>query len=366
LTGAAALYYHAANFLEEPMPSSPSRLALALLVSLAAAGAAPPPSRGLDITWCDVEGGAATLIVTPAGESILVDAGNPGDRDAGRVVAAARAAGLTRIDHLILTHWHGDHVGGVAEVAKSIPIARFYDHGRTGSHEAPPEALAGYLRVGGERAVTLRPGDRIALRQTASGPRVSLSVVAAGGRVLGERDAPPQIRACTAGEPHPALPIDESDNARSVAFVLRFGDWSLFDGGDLTWNAEHRLACPEPRVGPVTVYQTTHHGADNSNNPAILRVLRPRVAVMNNGPAKGGTTQSVRALRALPGLEGFFAVHRNVGTGPEDNAAPALTANDDAACQGAVVHLAVAPDSRSFTVTVPAKGTVRSFTTGGR
>ena len=106
---------------------------LLALVSLAAPALAQNRAgKPLEIYVVDVEGGNATLFVTPSGETVLIDTGNGGAqaaRDAGRIVDAAKDAGVTKIDHLITTHWHGDHFGGLAEVAKQLPIAHYYDHG---------------------------------------------------------------------------------------------------------------------------------------------------------------------------------------------------------------------------------------------
>jgi hypothetical protein len=209
----------------------------------------------------------------------------------------------------------------------------------------------------------LRPGDEIKLAQAPGAPRLDLKILAAGGIVAGERAGAAEIRDCTANPKHEAHAADTSDNARSLTFVLGFGDWKFFDAGDLTWNVEHKLACPKNLVGRVTVYQVTHHGMDQSNNPALIQAVQPRVAVMNNGARKAGMPPAVRTLKATPSLQALFALHRNVQTGPEDNAAPELTANDAEICQGNHVKLAVAPDAKSFTVSVPSKGTTRSFTT---
>jgi len=339
--------------------------ACASLVLVLQAGGSPA-ARGLEVYWCDVEGGAATLIVTPAGESILVDTGWAGERDAQRIVHAARdLAGIEAIDHLITTHWHTDHIGGVADLAKRLPIRRFYDHGPAPppATDVPAPLMEAYQRTSAGKSVVLRAGDEIRLRQAAGAPRVALRVVASGGTVVGEPAAAAQIRTCSFGEAHAAKPQDDSDNARSVSFVLSFGDWSLFDAGDLTWNVEHKLACPKNLPGPVTVYQVTHHGMDSSSNPVLVRALAPRVAVMNNGARKAGSPEAVRTVKGVPGLQALFALHRNIATGADVNAAPELTANDAEPCAGNLVKLAVAPDSKSFTVAIPAKGTTRSFST---
>ena len=115
------------------------RLPIAVLLGAALTTIAPPvsgaeaqASKTLDVYVIDVEGGNATLFVSPSGESLLIDTGNAGaaaSRDAGRIMDAIHAAGLERIDHLIITHWHGDHFGGLAELASKVPIREFIDHG---------------------------------------------------------------------------------------------------------------------------------------------------------------------------------------------------------------------------------------------
>jgi beta-lactamase superfamily II metal-dependent hydrolase len=342
------------------------KVVLFVLLPLGLMGATgdTPTKRGLDIYWCDVEGGAATLIVTPAGESILVDSGWPGDRDPDRIAKIAKqVAGLKQIDHYITTHWHTDHFGGIGRLAELIPVMSYYDHGfpEPPASDIPPALVEAYKKVAGGRNRALKPGDEIRLKQVSGIPGLTLRCLAAHGIVLGEKAGAPQIRECSAAPRHEEKPMDPSDNARSLAFVLKFGDWEFFDAGDLTWNVEHKLVCPKNLAGGVDVYQVTHHGADASNNPALLAALRPRVAIMNNGARKGGSPEAVKTIRASSDLQAFFAVHRNVQTG--DNAAPELTANDAEQCGGEFIKLTVAPDSKSYSVTVPSKGTVKTFRT---
>ncbi len=320
-------------------------------------------NRQLDIHWVDVEGGAATLIVTPAGESILVDTGWPDERGAPRVAKVAKAIGLQQIDHLITSHWHTDHFGGHARLAELLPVKNWYDHGfpELPKNDITPALVEAYRKATGGKSIVLKPGDTIPLKQTRGAPRLSLQVVAGHGIVSGEKPDAPQTRPCDKG--HAAKHDDPSDNARSLAFVLKFGDWKFFNAGDLTWNVEHKLVCPTNLVGEVDLYQVTHHGADNSNHPAVLAALQPRVAVMNNGPKKGGVAASVQTIKATKSVEGFFAVHRNVNTGPADNADPTHTANEAEQCTAETIKLAVAVDGKSYTVTVPRKATIKTFKT---
>lgn len=335
-----------------------------LTLALGALAAAPSGAdrRALELEWIDVEGGAATLIVTPAGETVLVDSGWPGfdGRDAARIKAALERRKLSQIDHLITTHYHRDHFGGVAQLAAAVPIRRFYDHGPMEALEEDPQFALHYAAYRGaakDRTIPLKPGDTIDLKQ-ATGPKLSLTILAARGAVAG---GPParQNPACAKAVPKAE---DRSDNARSVVFVLRYGAFDFFDAGDLTWNVEAQLVCPADRVGPVDLYQVTHHGLDTSNNTVLLETLRPTVAVMNNGAKKGGSAQAVKDLRALPSLQALYAVHRNVATAPADNADPELTANLEAdPDQGFAITAAVDPAGRSFTVTNGRTGQSRTF-----
>jgi arylsulfatase len=322
------------------------------------------PGEALAIYFIDTEGGAATLIVTPLKESLLVDSGNPGERDAGRIARVAReVAGLEKLDHYITTHWHRDHVGGISRLKEMLPVERFYDHGipEMPGSDILPEDLEAYRRASGGKSTRLRAGDQIELKQDASLPPLKLRIVAADGVVVSEAPGLPQARPCRKG--HEAAPEDTSDNARSVAFVLTFGDFDFFDGGDLTWNVEHRLACPGNLVGPVDVFQVNHHGLDLSNHPALVEALGPRVAVVNNGPRKGGEARTFATLKGAPGLEAVFQLHRNVRVAERENAPWAFIANDEEACHADFIKLSVERTGKAYAVAVPAKGTRRAYAT---
>jgi len=321
--------------------------------------------RTLDIYFIDVEGGAATLIVTPAGESLLVDTGFPGDRDAGRIAhVALEVAGLKQIDHCVITHWHRDHVGGVAPLSKLIPIKHFYDHGlpATIASDMQVENIEAYKLTTQGKSVTLKPGDRIPLERSPQGVvSVTARVLAAGGMVVGETNREPQVRPC--GENFQPKPEDTSDNANSIGFLLVFGNFKFFDGGDLTWNVENRLACPKNLVGAVDVFQVDHHGNDSSNNPVLVRALDPHVAIINSGPRKGGEAGTFATLTRLSGVEGIYQLHRNLRTTDKDNAASGYIANEEEMCQGNFIKLSVATDNKSYTVSIPAKQISRRYST---
>jgi competence protein ComEC len=321
-------------------------------------------SRTLDIYFIDVEGGAATLIVTPTGESLLIDSGFPGDRDAGRIAhAALEVAGLKQIDHYLTTHWHRDHVGGIATLARLIPVKNFYDHGLPEkiTPDIFPELIEAYKQTTQGKSVTLTPGDTIKLRSPKYMPPLHVRVLAAGGRVKGETSSIPQIRPC--GPVFEAKPEDTTDNVNSVGIELWFGRFKFFDGGDLTWNIENRLVCPNRLVGPVDVYQVDHHGLDISANPVLINALKPRVALINDGPRKGAEAVAYATLKSNKEIEAIYQLHRNVRTTDRDNAPTDFIANDEEACQGNFIKLSVDPTSKSYTVTIPAKQISRSYRT---
>ena len=321
--------------------------------------------KTLDIYFIDVEGGAATLIVTPLGESLLVDSGNPGERDAGRIAhVALEVAGLKQIDHYITTHWHKDHVGGIPRLAQLIPVKHYYDHGlpATLTPDIVPETIEAYRQTVQGKSVALKPGDQIRIQPSPKYlPPLQILVLAANGIVLGEPPGAPQIRTC--GPNFQPKPEDKTDNANSVGILLSFGRFKFFDGGDLTWNIEDRLVCPKNLVGAVDVYQSDHHGLDVSNNPALVDALKPRVAIINNGPRKGGEVHTFATLKSVPEIEAIYQLHRNVRTTEKDNAPPAFVANDEEACRGEFIKLSVDPKGRSYSVTIPAKHISRSYRT---
>ena len=337
--------------------------ALAVCASLATVTAASGTARPLRLYWIDVEGGAATLIVTPAGESVLIDAGNPGERDARRIhKVATEAAGLRRIDHLIVTHFHRDHFGGVADLARLLPVGTLYERDLTkapSEERAQPEleafqTAAGEHRAGLPSSVSLRQGR---------GAAVSLRVLGADtefGAAAGARDN----AAVCAG--HVPKGRDETDNRNSVVTLLSFGAFRFFDGGDLTWDTEASLVCPMDRTGgPVDVFQIDHHGLDLSNNPVLLKTLRPSVVVVNNGPRKGGEPGTFATLKSLPSIRAVYQMHRNLRA-PESNTASERIANEEEDCAAQFIRLSVDPRGRSYEVWVPSTGHRQTYATGAK
>lgn len=322
--------------------------------------------RTLEIYHIDVEGGAATLIVTPAGESILVDTGWPGfeGRDAKRIQAAMQQAGISALDHLIVTHYHVDHYGGVPALAKLVPIKKFYDHGPMSSLADDrnfAQMYAAYQEAARNTTTTLKPGDTIPLKQTKGTPPISLLCVAANGKAMEPKGKPAANSECATAK---TMPEDTSDNARSVAFVLKYGSFDFFDGGDLTWNIEQQLVCPSNQLGEIDLYQVTHHGMNISNNTALLKSVKPTVAIMNNGARKGGHQDTIKWLRELPSLKALYQIHRNTAISEEQNVPAEFIANPDAQTDaGYGFKVSVDAAKRTFSVTNQRTGTTQTYKT---
>jgi beta-lactamase superfamily II metal-dependent hydrolase len=292
------------------------RLILAFAALLLPAALPAQTRTTLDIYVIDVEGGNATLFVAPSGESLLIDTGNGGPaavRDADRIMAATKDAALERIDHLITTHYHGDHFGAMSELAGRIPIANFIDHGENAQ---PSPAADVFLNdvypalLARSKRTVVKPGDRVAMRD------VEIRIVASAGE--GVREPLPGAGAanplCAAHQPKDA---DLSENAQSVGSHFTFGRFRALHLGDLTWNKEYALACPHNLLGAVDVFVVTHHGQPVSNPPALVHALAPRVAIMNNGTRKGGQPDAMKVLFSSPGLEDLWQLHFSLLSGQE-------------------------------------------------
>jgi competence protein ComEC len=324
---------------------------------------AGPSDKRLDVYWIDVEGGAATLLVTPAGESVLIDAGNPGERDAGRIhKVATEQAGLERIDYLVVTHFHRDHFGGVADLAKLIPIGTLYAR----AVESAPEPERGDVNIAAfsqaqvARRLTIEPGTRLPLKQAKGTALLSFQFLGGDERFVTPRGARSNLALCKA---HEAKSPDLSDNKNSVVMLVTFGAFRFFDGGDLTWNTEAALVCPKDRVGAVDLFQVNHHGLNSSNNPVLVRTLRPTVAVVNNGPRKGGEPGTFATLKGTASIEAIYQLHRNVRVGPEQNTAPDFIANREESCEGHHLKISVEPKGTTFAAVVPSTGHQRTYKT---
>jgi len=293
------------------------RRMLALLVASTCVVVVSAQTRTtLDIYLVDVEGGNATLFVAPSGESLLIDTGNGGAaaaRDGDRIMAAAKDAGLTQIDHLITTHYHGDHYGAMENVAGRIPIREFIDHGL---NVQPNPATDEFLQkvypglYGKSKHTIVKPGDRIAMKG------VDIRVVASAGQALSS-SLP------GAGRPNPycaaykAKDADPSENAQSVGTHYTFGRFKTVHLGDLTWNKEFDLMCPSNRLGSVDLFIVSHHGQPVSNAEVLVHALEPRVAILNNGTRKGGQPDAMKVLFSSPRLEDLWQIHFSLLSGQE-------------------------------------------------
>ncbi len=313
----------------------------------------------LDIYWIDVEGGAATLVVTPAGEAVLIDTGHPGHRDTDRIVkVATEQAGLRQLEHVIITHYHTDHFGGVATLAKVLPIRNLHDNGLfEGIVDRPDKP---YLDAQVDQRSVISAGDVLDLKQREGSAKLSVKCLGARQRFI---DPPAEAKPTANCDSIPSKAFDGTDNANSVVTLTSFGRFEFFDAGDLTWNIEKQLVCPVNRVGKVDVYQASHHGMDASNHPLLIRALEPRVGVINNGATKGCDPNTFATLQSTPSLEAIYQVHRNVRDSGSSNAPDDYIANDEKSCQANFIKLSVDPSGGTYTVTIPAKGHTRTYET---
>lgn len=305
--------------------------------------------KPLQIYSIDVEGGQATLIVAPSGQSLLVDAGWPGfdGRDAGRIVAAAKLAHIKQIDYLVITHYHRDHVGGVPQLVERMKIGTFVDHGpNQEDSDVTRQDYAAYLKaVGRSPRVSLRPGEGLPVK----GLTVQV-LTAAGEHISGPLPGAGEANPNCGSEPPPA--DDATENPRSLGMLISFGKFTFLDLGDLTKQKEMELMCPNNLVGTVDVFLVSHHGSDQSDSRALVWALHPSVAIMNNGAHKGGSPQAWQTVRDSPGLEDLWQLHYAVAGGEQHNVAEKFIANpqqDEKDDAGNYIKVVADPDG-TFTV----------------
>jgi competence protein ComEC len=318
---------------------------LLLLGTMATAAPAPKAAKALQIYFVDVEGGQATLMVSPSGESLLVDTGWAGfnGRDADRIVAAAKLANVKQIDYLVISHFHADHVGGVPQLAARIPIINFIDHGSNveTTDDAKMYSAAYNLAAAKGKHRVVRPGDTIPING------LEVKVLTANGDII---DTPAGAQPNSYCESVARQDDDPSENARSVGILVTFGKFRFIDLSDFTWNKELSLMCPVNRVGQVDVYLTSHHGFKISGSKPLVWGLHPRVAVMNNGSRKGGEPEAWQIVRDSPGLEDFWQVHFSIEGAKEHNVAETFIANPEGNYEGNYLKLSAEPDG-GFTIT---------------
>jgi beta-lactamase superfamily II metal-dependent hydrolase len=307
-----------------------------------------PAARNLEVYCIDVEGGKATLWISPSGESMLVDTGYAGfsRRDADRILAAAWNAGIRKIDYLLITHYHKDHAGGVPQLAEKIPVRNFIDHGPSSEKGQDEDVIFNAYSAFRDKGnhILAKVGDTLPIRG------MEVKFVSSDGNLL---DAPlpgaGQPNPDCAGFPKPAPEPDQPENARSVGTLITFGSLRFLDMGDLTSDKEYDLVCPNNKLGVVDVFMVSHHGSSFSDSLPFVRAVHPRVAIMNNGPRKGGAPEVWQRIHEIPGLEDLWQLHFSIAAGKEHNSPDTFIANVDEICQGQWLKLTARPDG-AFTI----------------
>src|SRR5713226_537115 len=335
--------------------------ALSLLLELFA-GAAPAPGaqKALQIYFVDVEGGQSTLFVTPEGKSLLIDTGWPGNngRDANRIAAAAKDAGIKKIDFVLITHYHGDHVGGAPQLAAKIPVGTFIDHGenRETNDAATSRVFAAYqqlLSSGKYKHIIAKPGEVLPITG------MQVRVVSTDGELI-ERPLPGggKENASCANAAKP--PVDVTENPRSLGTLITFGKLRILDLGDLTADKEMELMCPMNKIGAVDIYVVSHHGSPNSGSPMLVHAIAPRVAIMDNGAKKGGSVLAWDTIEKSPGLEDLWQLHYSEEGGDAHNVAAPFLANLQGPDTGNYLKVTAAVDG-SFVVLNTQTGETKKY-----
>jgi len=300
----------------------------------------PVSGKGeLQVYFVDVEGGQSTLFVAPGGESLLVDTGSPDSRnataprDASRIAALCKLAGVTKIDNLVVTHYHSDHVGGLPQLVALVPVGRFIDHGvnrETADVQGGASTIAGYnayqkvLTDSHAEHLTVKPGDVLPVKA------MHVEVVSGDGEVIGQ---PVKSALVTTGEQNqycatsPLKDAENTENDRSLGLVITFGKLRILDLGDLTWNKERGLMCPVDKLGKMDVYIVSHHGLVNSGSPALVDAIAPRLAIMDNGPRKGGAPATFETIEGSSRLKDLWQLHTAEGSDAKHNVADSHIAN---------------------------------------
>jgi beta-lactamase superfamily II metal-dependent hydrolase len=317
----------------------------AAIYSPTPASAVTPPStnKGLRVYFVDVEGGQATLFVTPARQSLLIDTGWAGfeGRDANRIVAAAKKAGLNKIDYVLLTHYHADHAGGLSQLVGRIPIGTVIDHGENRENSDAPavqnwQAYQKLLAAGRFKRIVAKPGDLLPVAG------IQATVVSSDGALVpnpvagGGQDDPD----CKSAQQFPA---DQTENQRSLGVLIRFGKLKILDLGDLTRDKERELVCPRNKLGRIDIYVVSHHGWYQSNSAVFVNAIAPRVAIMDNGAAKGGTPAAWDIIEKSPRLEDLWQLHFSNEGGAAHNVAEEFIANPEGPDGGNYLQLTAWP-----------------------
>ncbi|MGC2615316.1 MAG: MBL fold metallo-hydrolase [Terracidiphilus sp.] len=334
-----------------------SALALALFFAPIATMQAQTEGKGLQIYAIDVEGGQATLLVSPTGHSLLVDTGWPGNngRDAQRIEAAMKEAGITMIDKVLITHFHVDHVGGVPNLVEHVKVGEFLDHGvNREDSEITRHDYAAYIKaIGTTPRRTVHPGDTIDI------PDLNIIVLTADGEhIKSVPGVKPEPNSYCASEPK--WDLDTTENPRSAGILVRFGKFRFLDLGDLTKAKEIPLVCPDNLIGPVDLYLVNHHGFDLSNSRAFVDAIQPRVAIMDNGAHKAGSPEAWQTVHESPGLQDLYMLHTAEDSDAAHNSAEPLIANLKGGSDGAYFKV-VAHQNGSFSVTNSRTGKTKNY-----
>ena len=308
-------------------------------------------AKTLDMYVVDTEGGKALLLISPSGQSMLLDTGFPGnnDRDTNRIVEAAGIAGVKKLDFLVTTHYDGDHVANVTSVVAKIPVATFVDHGPAAVNDQRTTAsVKAYDElVAKAKHQVVKPGDKIAFAG------VDVLVVASAGAALKTpvKGAGVANKYCAETQPMtwPKANEDTSENANAVGLLFTFGKFRMLDLADLTWNKEIALMCPNNPIGSVDLFMVSHHGNDISNSPALVKALNAKVAIMNNGERKIGAASVMKTIKSAPGLQALYQAHWSANA-PNDNTADEFIANLHDSPDGKYIKVS-AEQNGSFTVT---------------
>lgn len=337
---------------------------LAVVAAVSPIAIAGPQDGRLDVYFIDVEGGAATLFVTPAGESLLIDSGYPeyDYRDRDRIVDVAKNhAKISQVDHALVSHWHLDHYGNHAALTEKIKIRTFWDRGIPDSLQEDPkfeERISAYRAASQNQSKTVKAGDSLPFK-SGSTP-LAMKVVTASRQVIENSG-----KANPYADLHKPMPEDKSDNAASVSLMTSFGRFKFLCCGDLTWNVEAKLVTPNNPLGQVDVFMVTHHGLPSSNNPALVMAIDPIVAIMCNGPTKGGHEQTQQTLRKVKSLKHLYQLHQNIKLAADQQTPQPFIANFGklGECDGVFVKLSVAADGKSYTVQIGPNGKTRNYQT---
>lgn len=311
------------------------------------AEAAPVQHHGLLIYSIDVEGGQSTLLVSPTGASLLVDTGWPGNngRDAERIQAAMKDAGITKLDKVLITHYHVDHVGGVPNLLQHVQVGEFLDHGpnREDSDVTRHDYAAYVKAIGTTPRRTVHPGDTIDV----SGLKIVV-LTADGEHIKAIPGITPKPNSYCATEPK--AETDPTENARSNGILVTYGKFQFLDLGDLTKQKEIALVCPNNPIPPIDLYLVDHHGMNLSNSRALVDAIHPEVAIMNNGAHKAGMPEAWQTVHDSPGMKALYMLHTAEGSDAAHNSPEADIANPKGAAHDGAYFKVVANQNGSFSV----------------